>query len=100
MTQDLCREVFSSDDFQRTLDAYLAVRDRTPNPVILAALEMAANSENAAWSQRVPDGMVVVPVEPTEEMILAGIKYRDEPEADQSCEPIFRAMIAPFVKGE
>lgn len=36
---------YTAEDFQRYLDAYLAVRDRTPSPVIVAALEMAANPD-------------------------------------------------------
>lgn len=45
------------------------------------------------------DGMVCVPIEPTEEMVLAGVKYRDGAK-DTSCRFIYKAMISAHEKDQ
>lgn len=53
--------------------------------------------EHQADTITIPEGYALVPIEPTEEMILAGIIYRMD-DADQSCAPIYKAMITNAMK--
>lgn len=95
----------------------------TPIDKVRAALEIALwrhddgqqgyqlhpeNAERIREALSQLDGMVLVPVEPTELMLMKGesahlIPYLDDtplPDTRESVINIYRAMIAPYVKGE
>lgn len=114
---DVCREAFEKWYTQAYVYHDLT---RTRGGYECPHANIAWRSFCAAWSQRVPEGMVVVPVEPTEVMIKAGIEgWREYARRNVGKDFInyglkngqetakclkyavrFKAMIAPFVRGE
>ena len=63
MTQDLCREAFEAAFAKNALD-FTMTKDAWDRPIYLHPhVRSMFTGFEAAWSQRVPEGMVVVPAD-------------------------------------
>ena len=72
------------------------IENNHTDPEVGSGAEQAWTAWSAAWSQRVQDGWVAVPVEPTTERLKA--MFDCGPDAPWI--EVYKAAIAPYVQGD